>query len=183
MKNFISLGLLFISVVLAGRLGAVVMVPLKIEAMADRAKLIVQGRVVSRICQRDAAGRIFTKIELQVSEVWKGTFSDQLLQVVHGGGSLGEERLMVSGQVEYRPGEEVVGFFVINDRGEGVTIGLAQGKFHVWQDHATGEKLAANPFYGQPAGSQVKTAAQKQSSAEERLTLTRLKQRVQGANR
>jgi hypothetical protein len=183
MKRFFLLSLWVAGVLLADRLGAVVMVPIEIEAMAERAQLIVQGTVLTKTCQRDTAGRIFTKIELQISEVWKGTFSGRQLQIIHGGGTLGEERSMVSGQVEYDPGEEVVGFFVINDRGEAITLGLAQGKFHVWQDQTTGEKLAANLFHGQSQSSGAKAAALEKYSAGERITLTQLKQRVRGASR
>src|SRR6266508_3463266 len=117
MKKLFFLGLGIASVFFADPLRAVVMIPIDIEAMADRAKLIVQGTVLSKTCQRDETGRLFTKIDLEVSEVWKGTFSDHHLQIVHGGGALGEERATVSGQVEYNPGEEIVGFFMINDRG------------------------------------------------------------------
>src|SRR5687767_10897218 len=105
MKIFFFLGIWVASVLFAHCLRAVTMMPIEIEAMADRAKLIVQGTVLSKICQRDEAGRIFTKIELQISDVWKGTFSDRQLQIVHGGGALGEERSTVSGQVAYEPGE------------------------------------------------------------------------------
>jgi hypothetical protein len=183
MKRFVFFGVWLAAVLFADRLCAVVMVPIEIEAMTSRARLIVQGTVLSRTCQRDESGRIFTAIELQISEVWKGTFSEGTLQIVHGGGALSGERSMVSGQVEYNPGEEVVGFFVINDRGEAVTLGLAQGKFRVWKDQVTGEKLAANPFYGQSNGAKVKRAAFETVPAGERLTLARLKQRVQGATR
>ena len=47
-------------------------------------------------------------------------------------------------------GEEFVAFLVFNPRGEPVTIGLAQGKFHVWRDPQTGEKFANNLFHGKP---------------------------------
>lgn len=160
---------------------AVVMIPVEIEAMAARAKLIVQGTVLSKSCQRDQTGRLFTKIELQISEVWKGMVSGKQLQIVQGGGTLGERRSIVSGQVEYEPGEEVVGFFTINDRGEAVTLGLAQGKFHVWRDERTGEKRAANPFHGLGQPSPAKAGTLGINPKAENLTLTELKQRVQGA--
>ena len=75
-----------------------------------------------------------TKVELEVTDVWKGAVSGSPFQIVMGGGVLGEEQAVVSGQVQDAVGEEVVAFLVRNARGEGVTLGLMQGKFHVWKD-------------------------------------------------
>jgi hypothetical protein len=118
--------------------------PLSIPELTARAEWIVHGRVLSKTCQRDAAGRIYTAVELRIEEVWKGAdlAAGQLLRVVHSGGTLGEERVAVSGQVAYEVNEEVVAFLRRNPRGEGVTIGLAQGKFRLEPDAATGTTLA-----------------------------------------
>jgi hypothetical protein len=130
------------------------MQPLSIDELTRSADLIVQGTVLGRTCLRDPEGRIYTKVELQPAEVWKGALPagtpTNALTIVHGGGTVGNVRTDVSGQVEYSVGEEVVAFLVFNQRGEAVTIGLAQGKFHVWQDKRTGEKFAHNPFHGVP---------------------------------
>ena len=165
---------------LASSLRAGLMTPLSIEELVLKAGLIVQGKVLAKTCERDHAGRIFTRIDLEVAEVWKGSWSAAPLRVVHGGGTLGEERSIVSGQVEYSIGEEVIGFFVINSRGEAVTLGLTQGKFHVWPDAKTGEKRAANPFHGGGDRYSVGTAGKTEN---ETLTVSALKQRIQGAIR
>ena len=147
-------------------------IPLPVAALSAKADLVLEGRVVSSTVQRDPQGRIYTKIDLQVAEVWKGNLATNHFTIVHGGGILGEERTTVSGQVEYEIGEEVVAFLVLNPRGEGVTIGLSQGKFHVWQDAATGQKMANNPFHGQPESSASNRNAARQ------LPLATLKQSV-----
>jgi len=152
-------------------------IPLPVSALSSKADLVLEGQVVSSTVQRDPQGRIYTKIDLQVAEIWKGTLATNHFTIVHGGGILGDERTTVSGQVEYEIGEEVVAFLVLNPRGEGVTIGLSQGKFHVWQDAATGEKLVNNPFRGQPERS-----ASNRNQAK-KLTLATLKQSVTGAAR
>jgi hypothetical protein len=187
---------------------AVTMVPLSIEDLSAKSQLIVHGTVVSKSCQRDPAGRIYTKVDLRVSEVWKGDWTRDQLCVVHGGGILGEERVEVSGQVEYQMGEQVVAFLVFNQRGEGVTLGLAQGKFHVWKDPANGILVAHNPFHGlrdpnvsrrgngpAPRAPNVgqtflsagsgdipvhKSRALENSPASRQLTLDELKERVKG---
>jgi hypothetical protein len=173
--------LLFLSaLLLSQRLLASLMSPLSIDEMTARAQLIVHGKVVSKSCQRDAAGRIYTEVDLEVSEVWKGNHSEKRLVVVHGGGTLGEERVVVSNQVQYEIGEEVVAFCVLNSRGEAVTLGLCQGKFQVWKDEA-GQLRARNPFHG-TGKSQAGHISLRNSNApiSDRLTLMELKDRVKG---
>ncbi len=167
-------------------LHSVVMVPLSIADLTGRAELVVQATVLSKACQRDPAGRIYTTVELQVAETWKGTWKTNRLTVVHGGGILGEERVEVSGQVDYQIGEQVVAFIVFNQRNEAVTLGLAQGKFHLWKDTASGALLARNPFHG---SREAETAIEpstggreesRASGASRLLTLAKLKATVKG---
>src|SRR5436309_11391207 len=94
-------------------LRAVQMQPLSIEQLTQKATLVVSGRVLSKSCLRDLAGRIYTRVELQIVEIWKGSLSTNLFPVVQGGGILGDEKATVSGQVEYSVGEEVVVFLVL----------------------------------------------------------------------
>jgi hypothetical protein len=172
--RLIALGLLCLTTPL---LRALVVVPLSINDLTAKAALIVQGTVVSQSCQRDAEGRIYTKVELRIADVWKGTPSSNPLAIVHGGGILGEERVVVSGQVSYHIGEEVVAFLVINPRGEAVTLGLAQGKFRISKDSVTGKSFVHNPFHGGPPAAQPASVP---STSPARLTLDDLKGRVKG---
>ncbi|PYM13626.1 MAG: hypothetical protein DME18_08580 [Verrucomicrobia bacterium] len=163
-------------------LRAVQMQPLSIEQLTQKATLVVSGRVLSKSCLRDLAGRIYTRVELQIVEIWKGSLSTNLFPVVQGGGILGDEKATVSGQVEYSVGEEVVVFLVLNPRGEGVTLGLAQGKFHVGKDARTGERLVHNLFHGEPDPDSRAVSRTGLSPTQRRLTLVELKRRVQGDN-
>src|SRR5438045_2794414 len=86
------------------------LVPLTIEQLTDHSQLIIQGAVLSKSCQRDPAGRIYTKVELEVNEVWKGTCANRIFTLVHSGGILGDRKATVSNQVEFGIGEEVVAF-------------------------------------------------------------------------
>ncbi len=166
----------------AGVLQALVITPLEIEELTKKADLVVQGVVASQASRKDASGRIYTEVELDVAEVWKGKLSEKILKVVMGGGVMGGRRTVVSGQVDYAKGEEVVGFFRFNDRGEAVTIGLAQGKFQIVKDERTGEKLANNPFHGESRRSVAKAGISTPTNPEP-LTLLQLKRRVQGSTR
>jgi len=162
---------------LAAPVQAVLMQPLAIEELTDRADLVLHGTILEKHCERDSAGRIYTKLALQVEEAWKGKPAANPFVFVQAGGILGAERVVVSGQPEYQPGEEVVLFLIRNQFGEGVVIGLVQGKFDVWKDPATGEKLACNLFHGERPGRSggIGLAG---APATERLSLTNLKSRI-----
>ena len=160
------------------KLPATLMTPLPIEELARRADFILHGSVTGKTCLRSPEGRIYTRVELQVQEVWKGNLITNTFAIVHGGGTVGNRRTSVSGQVEYSVGEEVVTFLVINPRGEGVTIGLAQGKFHVWKDQTTGGKFAYNLFHG----ATEKEAARGENQAA-RLAIRDLANKAKGGAR
>jgi hypothetical protein len=153
-------------------------IPLTIEQLVQHSELIVYGTVLSTSCQQDTAGRIYTRVELNVAEVWKGAAIKQPVAIVYGGGTFGEKRVTVSDQVDFQPGEEVVAFLVINQRGEAVSLGMSQGKFHIWTDRITKQKYARNPFHG---GDRMPGGVITQSSTTRSLlTLTGLKRRVTG---
>jgi hypothetical protein len=154
------------------------LIPLTIDQLVQHSELVLYGTVLGTNCQQDTGGRIYTRVELNVAEVWKGTVTKQPLSIVHGGGTFGEKRVTVSDQVDFQPGEEVVVFLVINPRGEAVSLGMSQGKFHIWTDRITKQKYARNPFHG---GDRTPDGVSTQSSTTRpQLTLTGLKQRVTG---
>jgi hypothetical protein len=127
---------------------ALLLVPLSIAELTAKSDLVLQGTVTSITVKRDQQGRIQTEIELDVAEVWKGSWNKpDPFKVVQGGGTLGDRRQFVSGQPAYRPGEAVVLFLALNSRGQGVTIGMAQGKFEL-QPTPQGEWRAHNLFHG-----------------------------------
>ena len=179
MKSVFTLALLVGFLFVSPRVHAVLMMPLEIEELSTNADLVVHGTVVGKTCQRDAAGRIYTKIDLKVIEVWKGTWTNASLTIFQGGGTVGNEREEVSGEAEYGMGEEVVAFLVLNQRGEPITFALAQGKFHVWKDKQTGEKFTHNIFHGVRESADTTNAPSLRKL--ERLQLGGLKQRVQKA--
>ena len=157
------------------------MVPLSVDWLAAKAQLILHGKVLSAAVHRDAEGRIYTAVQLQVDEVWKGSLATNQFTIVHGGGVLGDEIAVVSGQANYEVGEEVVAFLVLNQRGEGVSIGLSQGKFHIGKDPATGEKLAHNRFHGlSPTTPNPSANGTSAARVLNRLTLADLKRRAHG---
>jgi hypothetical protein len=180
-RSFILRLLVASLLLLSPPLRAEQMVPLSIARLAAKAQLIVQGKVLSTTVQRDAEGRIYTAVQLQVDEVWKGSLATNQFTIVHGGGVLGDQVATVSGQANYAVGEEVVAFLVLNQRGEGVSVGLSQGKFHVWKDPVQGEKLAHNRFHGlRPTVANPPAMGTSAAPVLNRLTLADLKRRAQG---
>lgn len=119
-------------------------VPLSIEDLGKGSQLVLHGTVVSKSCLRDSAGRIYTRAELEIKEVWKGNYSSNRISLVHSGGTLGDQRAWVSGQVEYQVGEECVVFAVLNPRGDAVAFGMKQGKYGIFKDVTTGKRIAHN---------------------------------------
>ena len=107
-----------------------VSVPWTLEKLTHEAELVMHARVVSTTCAKDDAGRIFTEVEVEPIQVFKGEVC-KTPKIVHSGGIVGEEHVVVIGQVSFEPGEEFLGFLVKNERGELVTLGMNAGKLTV----------------------------------------------------
>lgn len=115
----------------ANRLQALQQVPLTLDHLAGKAEAIVVGKTESKTCLRTAEGRIYTKVRLQLLDNWKGAVTDPNLEVVHGGGVLGRMKTVVTGQVEFRPGEIFVLFLTQNHEKQWIVYGMQQGQVPV----------------------------------------------------
>ena len=51
---------------------AATQLPLTIETLAGKAEAVVHGKVKGMTCKRDATGRIFTEVQLKLTETLKG---------------------------------------------------------------------------------------------------------------
>lgn len=125
--------------------------PLSLIELIQKSQVIAHGTVRSLETTRDDAGRTFTRVELDVEAVWKGTKTNRL-SLVFEGGILGERRVTVLGQPTYRPGEELVVFCAQGSTGLLVTMEMAQGKFVVDRDGQGGASVH-NTFLGTAASS------------------------------
>lgn len=163
----------------AGKAWATRWVPLTPEQLAERAERIVHAKVEALNVQRDAAGAIFTRVDLAVLEMWKGAESSARCEIVVGGGVLGEVQESSEAAPQFAPGEEVVVFLVRNNRGEWLTLGMAQGQFFVERDRVTGEAWVHNRFWGSPPERSPSERAVAAAFPKSRpLTLTALRARV-----
>jgi len=98
--------------------------------LARRADWVVRGRVTGIATSPDPHGRISTRVELDLSEIWKGPGTNRLVLRL-AGGVLGNRKVTYSGQPDFAFGEEVLVFAVRNPDGEPVTLDMAWGKFSV----------------------------------------------------
>jgi hypothetical protein len=147
--------------------------PVPVEDLARRADTVVHGRVASLEASQDAEGRVFTRVELEAAEIWKGPATNRF-SLVLGSGVLGRRWTKVVGEPEFRLGEEVVVFTVRNPQGDAVTLDLARGKFAV-QVTGDGRKLLSNGVFGRPV-----EAAGYRLPTQVPLPLEELKRRVEG---
>lgn len=146
----LSMPLLLLGVV--GEVRATRMVPLTPEQLAIQAEVVTHAKVEAMETALDASGRIHTRVELRIMEVWKGRLASPTCPVVMGGGILGDRSVSVAGQASYVVGEEVVAFLVRNPAGEWVTLGLSQGRFGVRVEPGSGRRWVSNPFWGGEPG-------------------------------
>lgn len=134
--------------------------PLSIERLTGESTLIVRGTVYSQTVQKDDKGLIFTTVQLNVAETWKGELPAKRIELVHGGGVLGEIGRKIRGQAEFDLEEEVVLFLTPNGKGSFVTVGMADGKFRITQEK----------------GDQLLTV---RTGADSSIPLSKLKEKVQ----
>jgi len=158
------------------RASATTMAPMAVETLVAKAEAVVRGVVVKRRVSREN-GRVVTRVELKLEEVLKGRIKGGEATIVQAGGTLGEKRTRVVGAPEFALGSEVVVFLVFNNRGDGVVLGLSQGKFDVFAG-AGGRKQVRNRFHGGLAETSSSGQAILNRLGNRSLTLEQLRERV-----
>ncbi len=161
--------------------GAHQFVPLSIERLIQESYWVVQGRVIEKSCHWDERGSIFTRITLDQTDVWKGESVSETFTFIQAGGTLGDLRMVAMGEPNYSLKEQVIVFLSRNQRGEGVSVGMAQGKFKVWLRESDQELMTYNLFHGAPepdSGTGSKSAWDTANQKAQGLTVRDLKERV-----
>src|SRR5262249_37178499 len=101
--------------------------------LRDQSDLVVSGRVERTSVQDRGPGGepgLFTLVTLDVHESLFGAARDHLQFWVHGG-ELGNHRRLVSGQAQYRTGENLVVFLHARRDGNFFPAGMGRGKWTV----------------------------------------------------
>ncbi|MBX3270193.1 MAG: hypothetical protein KF729_08020 [Sandaracinaceae bacterium] len=117
---------------LAGVASATVMVRASVEELTRASERVVYGRVAAARAREGGPrgeGGIFTRVELEVDETWRGPSAPRAVLWVHGG-RVGERAMRVHGQATFEPGERVV-VFLSDAGGAWFPTGMSQGKWRV----------------------------------------------------
>lgn len=120
--------------------------PMSPEDLAEEAELIAVGVVRTITCERDDTFGVVTRVELEVSAIWKGE-RRKTLTLSQPGGVLGRRRVEVHGAPKFRLGEEAVFFCQINPRGHGLVLSLNQGMLRVTRDADANTSTVENRWH------------------------------------
>ena len=102
-----------------------------LQYLSQESDVIALARIETVTCLRGPRGGIYSKVSFDEGEVWKGDKTLDDLEVVQAGGTLGRTRTIVTSACEFSPGEWSVLFLKLNKTGQGVVLGLNQGRFLV----------------------------------------------------
>jgi hypothetical protein len=123
---------------------AATVLKLDTRAMTERAQRVLHGVVRSRRVGRLGSGpQIYTEIELELIESWKGDDAPGTrVRFRQFGGRLADRGYAIAGAARFAVGEEVVVFLdrARSAHGCAFTIGLAQGKYRVATADAFGRR-------------------------------------------
>ena len=132
----------------AGTAAATIVLRVSPRELADRAGLVVEGRVAAVDVRWDADRTcIHTWATISVERTHKGANAASI-QVKVPGGKVGDEEVRVEGTAKFEAGEECFLFLWKDRAGDWLVLGEAQGKFRVTQDAKTGVRMAENSVKG-----------------------------------
>ena len=130
-RRWLGLLILFVGVFFLSTGHASTVLRLDLESLVANSEQIVLGDVVDRT-SFEREGRIFTDIEVEVVENWKGTAHEETVTIRHPGGRVGDVTTRVHGLPEFKLKERIVVFLETTPKLDAFTVtGLRQGKFHV----------------------------------------------------
>jgi hypothetical protein len=149
---------------------ATVLVPMDTQELTTRADRVLLGVVESQAAHWTSDHQaIYTDVTVRVTQSYKGGVAPgERVVVRREGGNLDGLGMRVFGAAQFTVGEEVV-LFTEKRGGVAYTVGMTQGKLHVYQDADGVKRVAAdlaavafmNPKSGriQPNASASATAA------------------------
>ena len=124
---------------------ATVLVPLDTQALTARADRVVLGVVESQAAHWTGDHQaIYTDVTVRVTQSYKGAAAPgERVVVRREGGSLDGLGMRVFGAAQFTVGEEVV-VFTEQRGGVAYTVGMTQGKLHVFEDGDGVKRVAAD---------------------------------------
>ncbi len=129
---------------------ATTMVSMSLEQLTQASSKIVQGQVVSQVSRwNDDHTQILTITTVEVSQVLKGNAASTV-EIEQLGGTVGNRRVFVAGDVSLRPQSEYVLFLEpATDASRFRVVGMTQGAYRLYQDASTHEERVIMPIYSQ----------------------------------
>ena len=118
------------------------MIQLSMDQLVDASDTIVKAQVVSIWTEIDPKTQmIWTRAQLDVSEILKGSLDTEYLVIEQPGGSWGSKEATVSGTARFSLEEE--GYFFVEHLTEtrSTTVGMFQGKFNLLMDPHTQKEI------------------------------------------
>lgn len=130
---------------------ATVMVGYTLDQRIDAAEYIVRGTVVDTWTEQDANGLVWTRVQLEVSHVFKGPQVDTLL-LSEAGGAYGSVQTQVAGAASFSVGEDLIAFASTRGDNRVQLIGMRLGKYTVRLDPVSRLNVVQrwSPPVGQP---------------------------------
>jgi hypothetical protein len=132
-----------IALVFVGGVLATTVIPPTFEELSDRAEIVFVGKAVAsrtewRTISADRV--IFTLVEFEVAEIWKGSAGKSLtLQFL--GGTVGDATMEVAGVPRFSTDDRVVLFVEKNGVQFCPLVGIFHGKFALRKDEKTGRDI------------------------------------------
>jgi hypothetical protein len=120
---------------------ATTLTELSVEQMTDASDLIVRGTVTQVFTELDERGNVWTRAQVEVSEVLKGDTDTRAVLVDQMGGVHGNSYSVIRWSPRFSKGEEAVFFLETLRSGKTSIVGWYQGKFTLRMDPDAGEVM------------------------------------------
>ena len=141
-KSFAKILMGITAMFLVPGLHALTVVQLTDEQLAQKAEIIVVGKVLSAHYEVDSKDkRPYTYIHLQISESIKGKNVGRELTLKTLGGLGSKLGMHIPGAADFYRNEEVLLFLEKRDDGSLFPVGMYLGKYSIYRDEQSGKKV------------------------------------------
>ena len=140
LRKLIFIPLMLLVGLLGGNANATSLTELSVDQMTDASDIVVRGVVTQVFTELDERGNIWTRAQVEVSDVLKGD-DTQAVIVDQLGGVYGNQRSIISFATRFSVGEEAYFFIEQLGNGRNSVVGWFQGKFTVRVDPNSGREM------------------------------------------
>ena len=150
------------------------------DQLANKAELIVIGTVLSAYSERDVfTGDVYTFISIRVSDHMKGTNRSRVIELKTLGGATKDQMMYIPGAPDFHKNEEVMLFLERRPDGSLMPVGMALGKYSVYRDSETGQKIVLRQMDGYGRYFSSPRAEKMDVEANDKLFLNEFRSRIQ----